>query len=121
MKCELGMIVVGMALAGCSNPSPSAGSGTTPVAAEAEGTREIEVDAQMVDCTGVGPQKCLRIRKNPQAEWELWYSGIEGFTHKAGVKARLRIREEKVPNPPADGSSLRLILVEVLEQTPAKP
>ena len=113
--------VVGMVLVGCSNPSSSAGSRTAPIPAAKEDTREIEVDAQMVDCTGVGPQKCLRIRKGPQAEWELWYSGIEGFTHKDGVKSRLRVREEKVPNPPADGSSLRLILLEVLEQTPAKP
>ncbi|WP_394827624.1 DUF4377 domain-containing protein [Pendulispora albinea] len=98
----------------------SSGGGSGGGAAAGE-VREIEVDSQLADCTGVGPQKCLKIRRTPGAQWEFWYSGIEGFKHQAGTKYRLRIREEKVPNPPADAPNVRWVLVEVLEQSAAKP
>ena len=51
--------------------------------------------------------------------WQYFYSEIEGFTHEPGFDYELRVREEKVANPPADGSSLRRTLVRVVSKRAA--
>ena len=80
-------------------------------------TITLYVDAQTVECVGVGPQECLRVRRAPDAEWELFYDAIEGFEHEPGVAYVLRVAVRDVADPPADGSSLAYRLVEVLQRT----
>ena len=91
------------------------GSGTGPD----DGLKTLYVDAVLADCVGVAPQQCLRVREDPDAAWTLLYDPIVGFNYEEGYTYELRIREEHVPNPPADASSIRRVLVEVVGRTPA--
>ena len=72
-------------------------------------------------CTGVAPMECLQVRESPDLAWQYFYSEIEGFTFEPGFDYELRVREEKVANPPADGSSLRWTLVKVVSKRAALP
>jgi hypothetical protein len=90
------------------------GKGTDPD----EGLKTLYVDAVLADCVGVAPQTCLRVREDPAADWTLLYDPIVGFSHEEGYRYELKIREEAVPHPPADGSSIRRVLVEVVRRTP---
>ncbi|WP_034159271.1 META and DUF4377 domain-containing protein [Sphingomonas sp. ERG5] len=81
----------------------------------------IYVSAETRPCTGVGPMTCLQIREKESDPWELFYGGIVDFQPEPGIEYRLRIIEEKVANPPADGSSIRWTLDQVVEQRVVKP
>lgn len=91
-----------------------------PVKPEANaGTKTLFVDAELVDCEGEGPMTCLRIRESETAEWELLYSGIEGFEHRPGTSYELLVKVEDVADPPADASSRRLVLVKIVSEKKA--
>ena len=72
-----------------------------------------------VDCVGVAPMKCLQVRDTPDAEWRMFYDQIQGFDYEEGYDYELRVRTEEVNNPPADASSIRWILEEVVSKTAA--
>lgn len=76
----------------------------------------VYVSAETRPCSGVGRMTCLQIREKPGDRWQLHYGGIEGFTPHPGIEYRLRIIEEKIANPPADASSIRWTLDQVIEQ-----
>ena len=65
----------------------------------------------LVDCMGVAPQKCMRIRRANHPEWENFYGQIERFEYEEGVRYILEVDIVEVENPPADASSLRHVLV----------
>lgn len=67
-------------------------------------------------CMGVVPQECYLIKENLEDEWELLYEEIEGFEYEEGWTYKLRVEEQTVDDPPADGSALRLILLEVVSK-----
>jgi heat shock protein HslJ len=96
----------------------------TPVPSATEAVTQgvekvIEVAPTQVDCTGVGPQKCLQIKEGKaDRAWKLHYSPIQGFDYEPGYTYRLRIRETVVANPPADGSSVIWTLIAVESKTP---
>ncbi|GAA5511509.1 hypothetical protein Dcar01_00220 [Deinococcus carri] len=74
------------------------------------------VAPQRVPCTGVAPMSCLRVQRDG-GPWELFYGEIEGFTFQPGVTQVIRVREEDRSGPvPADISSKRYVLVEVVER-----
>jgi hypothetical protein len=103
-----------------AEPEPPAPP-TTPEPEAAKGeVKTMYVDAELVDCEGEGPMKCMRVRESESEDWTLFYSPIEGFEHEAGNTYELRVEVLKVDDPPADGSSLRYRLVEVVSKTPAK-
>jgi heat shock protein HslJ len=79
----------------------------------------IFVAPELKECEGVGPMQCMQIATSPEGPWELLYQEIEGFSFEPGSSYELRVRKEQVANPPADGSSLRYILEEVVSTTPA--
>lgn len=96
---------------------------TAPEAAitsAAPDTQILLVGPKKVDCTGMVPMKCLQVRTPEQTNWEFFYQSIEGFAYEEGYTYKLRVRVEDVKNPPADASSKRYILVEVLEKNPPK-
>lgn len=68
------------------------------------------------DCVRVGPWKCLLVKTDGDTDWTLFYDGIEGFAYEEGFDYQLLVRREKIDNPPADGSSIRYTLVEVVEK-----
>ncbi len=85
----------------------------------AEGRERIlQVAGQRVPCMGVAPMLCLQVRSTPGAAWQAHHGEIEGFDWQVGVEYVIRVRELPVANPPADGSSLRWVLEEVLERSP---
>ena len=73
-----------------------------------------------VACEGVAPQQCLLYKESPADEYTYLYDGIEGFEYEAGFTYELVITEESVDDPPADGSSIKRKLVEVVSKTPAE-
>jgi heat shock protein HslJ len=79
--------------------------------------KTLYVGPYLVDCVGVAPQKCLLVKRDPKADWSLFYDQIVGFDYEGGFNHVLLVREEEIENPPADASSLRWTLVEVVEKT----
>jgi len=80
----------------------------------------VYIDSQRVECSGVGRMQCYRWRESADAPWQLWYGPIEGLDFEPGVSYKLRVREYQVPNPPADASSIRWQLMEVVERRRAQ-
>lgn len=105
--------------------SPAGGS---PAGSQAEPTAGTEanmaeektlfVGPELVDCVGVGPMKCMQVKEDPNGDYLLFYSPIEGFEFEPGNEYELRVRVETIPNPPADASSLRYVLTEQVSKTP---
>lgn len=79
--------------------------------------KTLYVGPYQVDCVGVAPQKCLLVREKPTDDWTYFYDQIQGFEYEPGFEYELRIMEERVENPPADASSLRWTLLEVVAKT----
>ena len=78
------------------------------------------INSFTVQCEGVAPMNCLQVQESDSPEpgkWRNFYSSIEGFTFEAGYQYKLRIRKEMLEDVPADASSIRYVLVEVLEKT----
>ena len=80
----------------------------------------IYVSAETRPCTGVAPMTCLQVRTKESDPWQLHYGGIVGFEPQPGIEYRIRIIEEKIANPPADASSIRWTLDQVVEQRVVK-
>jgi len=99
--------------------------GQEPIAAEPTQTDEgqgemktLYVGPELVDCVGVAPMQCMQVKEDPNGEYQNFFSSIEGFTFEPGYTYELRVNVESIANPPADGSSLRYTLVEIVSQTP---
>jgi hypothetical protein len=75
------------------------------------------ISSQTVDCTGVAPMKCLQVKEKATDNWSNFYSNIEGFTYEPGFEYILKVKTEKIENPPADGSSIKYILVRQISKT----
>lgn len=82
------------------------------------------VNSSKIPCTGVAPMTCLEIQESieiDESKWTFFYPQIEGFDFKPGNRYKIRVEVGKLPDPvPADASSLRYRLVEVLEEYPDK-
>jgi len=94
--------------------------------AQAPATKTLWVAHYRADCVGVGPQRCLLVKEEQYSPWQLFYGRIEGFDYVEGYGYELRVVEEKIDNPPADGSAIRVKLVEIIGRydsmdAPAEP
>ncbi len=69
-------------------------------------------------CVGVGPMQCLKIKKEKEENWQLFYDKINGFEFEEGNEYLIKVKEEKRENPPADASSIIYNLVEIIEKKP---
>lgn len=77
------------------------------------------INSYKTDCEGVAQKKCLLIQKGvtmDDNQWQNFYSEIEGFDFEPGYFYKLKVKEEHLENVPADASSIKYILVEVLEK-----
>ena len=104
------LLFLGVSLMGCS--------GTTSIK-EMSSEKTLFVAPFKADCVGVAPQKCYLIKKSPDAEWTYLYNEIEGFDYEEGYTYELRVAEHRVENLPADASSIKLKLVDIVSKTPA--
>ncbi len=85
--------------------------------------KTIWINSYKVDCEGVAPMSCLQYQENEVLQYDGWlnfYQSIEGFEYRPGNIYQLRVRVETldVATLPADASSLRYQLVEVLQTKP---
>lgn len=71
-------------------------------------------------CVGVAPMLCMQVQEAGSEEWTYFYDRIEGFTFEPGNAYELLVKKESVENPPADASSLRWVLVEVVSKSPVE-
>lgn len=72
-----------------------------------------------VECQGVGPQRCLRVKQHPGEEWQLFFGSIAGFAFEPGFFYELRVARRRIPDPPADGSRLGYRLLRMVNKQPA--
>ncbi|HGN1704991.1 TPA: DUF4377 domain-containing protein [Providencia rettgeri] len=104
-KLLLGSIVLTL-LVGCQTVKP----------ADTGNTRTFYVDSSLADCVGVAPMKCMKVKENPNDDWQLFYNSIQGFDYQPGFTYTLQVKQFDVPNPPADASSIRYELVKIVEK-----
>ena len=64
--------------------------------------KQIEVNSELVDCVGVEPQQCLEVREASDQDWRLFYDEVTTSE-----------------TAPADASTSRYELVEVVRREPA--
>lgn len=80
------------------------------------------VNSLSIPCQGVAPASCLQVQRASYkpGEWKNFYPMIEGFEFEPGFLYKLSVKEEHLPpgQVPADGSSTRYFLLEVLEKKP---
>lgn len=70
-------------------------------------------------CQGEGVFNCYLTQEGDQVgtnDWSLFYDEIKGFQYEEGFVYTLKVRIEKVENPPMDGLSRKYILVEVVSK-----
>lgn len=75
------------------------------------------IASETKDCTAVAPMKCLQVKEKESESWSHFYSNIEGFTYESGFEYVLKVKTEKIENPPIDSSSVRYILVKEVSKT----
>lgn len=82
----------------------------------------IWINSAKLPCEGVAQMNCLQIQEGneiQEGKWQNFYSNIDGFDFKAGNIYQIKVIVEKVPDPiPADASSLKYNLIEVISQEP---
>ncbi|SIQ22161.1 protein of unknown function [Chryseobacterium indoltheticum] len=75
------------------------------------------VGPETADCTGVAPMKCLQVKEKESDTWQNFYTNIEGFTYEPGYEYVLKVRTEKIENPPMDASSIKYTLIKQVSKT----
>lgn len=79
----------------------------------------LRVNSYKQTCQAEGVFSCYLTQEGDQVgsnNWQLFYNNIEGFTYQEGFIYTLKVKIEKVANPPADGSSLKYTLLEVVSK-----
>lgn len=66
---------------------------------------------------GFGHVPAYIVRKEANAEWEIFSNTIEGFSFEKGYETVMRVRIDPIANPPADGPSRRYTMEEQLSHT----
>ncbi|ADB39714.1 DUF4377 domain-containing protein [Spirosoma linguale] len=55
----------------------------------------LQVDNRQQDCSaGVLQRKCLWVKEEDAASWQLFYYDIDGFTYEPGYRYRLEVKRE---------------------------
>lgn len=72
-------------------------------------------------CHGSFPQLCYRLATATSTQVSWMYDGVEGFDYQWGHGYELAVHTVRVPDPPQDGSSIRIILDRIVSDTPVAP
>ncbi|MBK5721061.1 DUF4377 domain-containing protein [Dysgonomonas sp. Marseille-P4677] len=81
-----------------------------------ENTEKLTIASQQADCVGVGPMKCLLVKKEGQTDWEFFYNNIEGFQYTPGYEYLLEVKVDTIKMPPADASTLKYTLIKEISK-----
>jgi heat shock protein HslJ len=80
------------------------------------------VNSLEVPCQGVAPASFLQVQRDSfrPGEWKNFYTDIGGVEFEAGFIYKMLVQEERIPpeQVPADCSSIRYTLIEVIEKNP---
>lgn len=106
-------VVVPAASSATGTPPPTASAAVTTPASV---TKVLFVDSKRIPCEGEGITECLRVRESEAEPWSMFYRSIEGFTHEVGYRFELRVEISDTATPPADASSKRYRLIEVVSK-----
>ena len=68
------------------------------------------------DCVGEAAQQCMLVKENEGDDWSFYYDQIEGFEYESGFEYQLVIEESEITNPPADASSLKWTLTDLVSK-----
>ena len=68
------------------------------------------------ECSGVAAIKCLQVKKPQNEKWLVLAQNIERFNYEDGYTYVVRVKVDKIKNPPADGSTLKYTLKKVLNR-----
>jgi heat shock protein HslJ len=79
-------------------------------------TKTFYLNSQQKSCTGAGPMQCIQYKEKQNETWKLLYQPIEGFTYEEGFLYKLKVKQVRVKNPPADGSSVHFVLKKVISK-----
>lgn len=85
-----------------------------------QATKVIYASPELVNCQGAAPQKCMLVKEDPNADYQLFYGQIEGFDYEAGYDYVLLVQEEDISVLPAEASNKKWGLVSIISKTPAK-
>lgn len=102
------LITLASTLAACGTDGDTE-PGTGP-----EDTARLEIAHYLVPCVGVDRQLCM-LSTDADGAQSLMYEGVEGFDFEWGQRTTIDVRIEQIANPPADGSSRRLILEDIVQ------
>lgn len=61
--------------------------------------------------------KCMKVKQDPNADWEYFYGSIQGFDYQPGYQYTLKVKQFDIANPPADAPNIRYELVEIINKT----
>ena len=78
--------------------------------------KTVYIGSALVDCMGLGPQKCMQYKERLDEEWTLFYDAIQGFTHEEGYNYELEVQITPVAEPLQDASSLEYTLIKILKK-----
>ncbi len=84
-------------------------------------TETLWVNSEKTPCSaGAGKAQCMRVYKGKDlanANWQLFYNNIEGFEFQEGVYQKIKVKVETLDKAqvPADASTLKYTLIEVME------
>jgi Domain of unknown function (DUF4377) len=87
---------------------------STACAADGSEEEVMLVDHYKQPCMGMAPQLCLRVAQNGSEDLNNFYDSIAGFDYEWGHRYELQVQITEIDNPPADGSSRRYTLLEVI-------
>jgi hypothetical protein len=82
----------------------------------------MRVDYYQVQCTGLSPQNCYLVQYNQEIgtdKWTYFYEDVEGFDYQKGFVYTLKVRVDKIENPPQDASDRKYVLLQVLSRKEA--
>jgi hypothetical protein len=79
--------------------------------------RYVYVNHYKSECYSWALSLCMQTRDNENDEWSYFYDQIAGFEYEWGYAYKLKVKTEEIENPPADGSSKKYALMEVVEKT----
>lgn len=92
--------LLSLCLAACESAGPKAD------------TVELGIMPYLHPCVGVGPRSCMVAKQTDRdTTYGYFYDPIEGFQFEWGYRYTLKVEVRTIKNPPADGSSLKYVLV----------
>jgi hypothetical protein len=79
-------------------------------------TTRLWIGPELVECEGVAPMMCMQVAESADAEYQYFYDEIAGFDYQEGTSYVIDVEITEIEDPPADASSLRYTLVEIVEE-----